>query len=96
MRGCYSWPGNYPPKLNVEYSFTGGIWVLRVRNGEFGPDDWARVSVAFTIDERCAILGEMGATFCTLVDDCPDIAKFLEVGMAIGRQGEVLMKEIDA
>ena len=32
------------------------------------------------MDERCAVLKEMGGTFYALVEDCPDIAKSLEDG----------------
>ena len=86
VSGGYSWPDNYPPELNVIYPFTGRIWVLTVRSGESGPADWARVRMAFTMDERCAILEEMRAKLYTLVDIFQDIAKSLEDGAAIGRR----------
>ena len=51
--------------------------------------------MAFTMDERCAILEEMRAKFYTLVDFCPNIAKSLEDGVTIGRRWEERMEEID-
>ena len=66
-----------------------------MRNDESLPVDWARTMMAFTMDERCAMLEDVGATFYAVVDDCPDIAKSLEDGVAIGRMWEERMKEID-
>jgi hypothetical protein len=85
--GC-PWPENYPPILNVVYPATGGVWVLKIQSGDYEPHDFAKVIMAFTMDERCAALEEMGATFYPNVDGCPDIAKPLEDGIAIGKQWE--------
>ena len=66
-----------------------------MRKDESLPVDWARVEMAFKMDERCAMLEHVGATFYVVVDDCPEIAKSLEDGVAIGRRWEERMKEID-
>ena len=96
VEGGYPWPDSYPPMLYIGYPSTGGVWVLAVRKDGFLPMDWARVEMAFTMDERCAMLEAVGATFYAVVDDCSDIAKSLEDGVAIGRMWEERMKEIDA
>jgi hypothetical protein len=90
----YPWHANYPPTLNVGYPVTGGVWVLK-QSGEYEQHDFAKVIMAFTMDERCAVLEKMGATFYPNVDDCPDIAKSLEDGIAIGKQWEERMKAND-
>jgi hypothetical protein len=95
VSGGYPWPENYPPTLNVGYPATGGVWVLKTQSGDYEPHDFAKVIMAFTMDERCAALEEMGATFYPNVDDCPDIAKSLEDGIAIGKQWEERMKAND-
>lgn len=91
------WPYTecFPPALFVGYPSTGGLWLLKVPNGEFGPDEFGRVVLAFTMDERCAALKHLGATFYPTVDACPDIAKSLEDGIAIGKRYEELMKQMD-
>jgi hypothetical protein len=93
VNGGYPWPESFPPDLHAGYPSTGGIWVLKVLSGDSGPDDFAKIIMAFTMDERCAVLKEMGATFYPNVDDCPDIAKSLEDGVAIGKRWEERMKK---
>jgi hypothetical protein len=95
ISGGYPWPENHPPTLDVGYPSTGGVWVLKTQSGDFEPEDFAKVIMAFTMDERCAALEKVGATFYPNVDDCPDIAKSLEDGIAIGKQWEERMKAID-
>jgi hypothetical protein len=41
-------------------------------------DDWeGKTKMALTIDERCGILKDFGATFYEKVEDCEDIVKTL-------------------
>ena len=75
--GC-PWPDGFPPDFHVGNPSTGGVWVLKVPSGEFEPDDFGKVVMAFTMDERCATLEEMGATFYANVDECSDVAKSLK------------------
>ncbi|KAK3176386.1 hypothetical protein OEA41_007709 [Lepraria neglecta] len=92
--GC-PWPGGFPPDFYVGYPSTGGVWVLKVPSGEFEPDDFGKVVMVFTMDEHCAALEEMGATFYAIVDECPDVAKSLKDDVAIGKRWKERMKETD-
>ena len=85
----------FPPQLYVGYSSSGGRWVLKVSNDEYSPDHFARVVMAFTMDERCTALEELGATFYANVEDCPDIAKSLGDDIAIAKRYEKLMEQMD-
>lgn len=85
----------YPPVVEVGYPSTGGVWVFALRSGERLPENWAKVVMAFTMDERCAALEEMGATFYAVVGDCEDMAKSLEDGVEVGRRWEERMRGID-
>ena len=95
VSGGYPFPDHFPPDLYVGYPSGGGIWVLMQKNGESLPDDFGRVGMAFTMDERCAMMKEMGATFYEKVQDCPDIAKDLKDGRRIGQWWEEKMKEME-
>ena len=95
VSGGYSWPECCPPELHVGYPSTGGVWVLKVQSGEFEPDDFAKVIMAFTMNERCAALEEMGAVFYGDVNDCPDVAESLKDGIATGKGWEKRMKRMD-
>ena len=77
------------------YPSTGGVWVLKLLNGQDLPDEFAKVQMAFTMDERCDALQTVGATFYAAVSECEDIAKSLEDGIAIGKHWEERMKAID-
>lgn len=92
--GC-PWPDGFPLDFHVGYPSTGGVWVLKVPSGEFEPDDFGKVVMAFTMNERCAALEEMGATFYANVDECPDVAKSLKDGVAIWKRWGERMKEMD-
>ena len=81
--------------MNVGYPSSGGVWVFASRKGEALPEEWAKIVMAFTMDERCAALEEMGGTFYAVGDECSDIARSLEDGVKIGRRWEERMKEID-
>ena len=54
----------------------------------------AKAIMAFTMDERCAVLKEFGAQFHTSVDNCPDIPKSLEEGIAVRKRYEEVMNKI--
>ena len=56
VTGGYPWPGSFPPRLHVGYPSTGGVWVLKLLNGQDLPDEFAKVQMAFTMDERCDAL----------------------------------------
>lgn len=81
--------------LHLAYPSTGGVWVLIFKNGESEADDFARVGMAWTMDERAEVLKEMGAVFYEDVGACGDIAGDLEEGRSIGRYWEERMKEME-
>lgn len=59
------------------------------------PNEWAKVVMAFTMDERCAALKNFGATFYPTVEECPDIPKTLEEGIETGRYYESLLRKME-
>jgi hypothetical protein len=59
------------------------------------PEDWAKIVMAFTMDERCAVLERFGATFYSNVEECADVPKSLAEGIEIGRQCECLLKKME-
>lgn len=95
ISGGYPWPDDFPPVLHVGYPLSGGVWVLKLLNGEELPDEYAKVEMAFTMDERCEGLEAVGATFYADVGEYEGIAKSLEHGIAIGKRWEERMKVID-
>ena len=94
---------HFPPNVYVGYPSVGGVWVLKTADNrkrlpsdlEEQPHDWARVIMACTMDERCAMLERFGATFYANIEDCPDIPKSLEEGIRIGRKHESLLKKME-
>jgi hypothetical protein len=94
---------HFPPNLYVGYPSTGGVWTLktadnRIRlpgDAEERPEDWTKVVMACTVDERCAMLERFGATFYADVEECPDVPKSLEEGIEMGRQYEGLLKKME-
>ena len=93
-----AWSGipypEYPPILYVGYPSTGGVWVLKRYSMESEYEEQAKAIMAFTMDERCAVLKEFGAQFYASVEDCPDIPKSLEEGIAVGKRYEEVMNKI--
>ena len=53
------------------------------------PDDWeGKIKMTLTMDERCEVLKDFGATFYEKVEDCEDIAKTLQDGIRKGKRYE--------
>lgn len=102
---------HFPPIVNVGYPSSGkGAWVFlfsadqRTWDEEDGrrpslgrkPDGWeGRIKMALTMDERCEILKDFGATFYENVDDCEDISKTLPEGILKGKRYEELLKKME-
>ena len=102
---------HFPPVVNVGYpSFGKGVWVFlfsadqrtwdeedeRKPSLERKPDDWeGRIKMALTMDERCEILKDYGATFYENVEDCEDIAQTLPDSIEKARRYEELLKKME-
>ncbi|KAM0333410.1 hypothetical protein ACHAQA_002071 [Verticillium albo-atrum] len=86
---------HFPPTDEVGYPSTGGVWTIRFSPDArwFGdgmdrertlppkPRDWEhRMRKVKTMDEKCQVLKESGATFYEKVEDCASIAKTIEEG----------------
>ncbi|KAL8842263.1 MAG: hypothetical protein Q9170_000589 [Blastenia crenularia] len=93
--GGYPYDENFPPKLQVGYPGSGGVWVLKQLHSEELPDEFAKVEMAFTMDERCVALEAVGAKFYANISDCTDIPASLEDGITIGKYWEAMLKAID-
>ena len=76
-------------------SLGGGVFVYKRLSGEELPHEFAKVEMAFTMDERCYALADLDATFNANVKECEEIPKSLEDGIGIGRYWERRMGEID-
>ena len=60
------------------------------------PEDWeGRIGMVLTMDERCEVLKDFGATFYEKVEDCEDIAKTLQEGIRKGKRYEELLKKME-
>ena len=91
---AFPWPDSYPPIMHVAYPSSGGVWVYR----QFSKDDilgFARIAMARDMDERSEALKRFGAVFYKDVEECPDIAKSLQEGIAIAREWEIKMQDLD-
>jgi hypothetical protein len=56
----------------------GGVWMLYfAREGEM-PGDIGRLKLAMSMDEKCEVMKELGATFCERPGDSPLSALFEE------------------
>ncbi|EON66291.1 hypothetical protein W97_05684 [Coniosporium apollinis CBS 100218] len=102
---------HFPPVVNVGYPSSGkGVWVFKFSADkrtwdeederkpylEREPDDWAgRIRMVLTMDERCEVLKDFGATFYEKVEDCVDIAKTLQEGVDKGKRYEELLKRME-
>lgn len=49
------------------------------------PDGWAKINMAWTIDERCEASKKFRATFYKQKEGCPAIPKSLMEGVEAGR-----------
>ncbi|KAI9870061.1 MAG: hypothetical protein M1830_004733 [Pleopsidium flavum] len=102
---------HFPPNVNVGYPSSGkGVWVFKFSADkqtwdeederkpylERKPDDWdGKINMALTMDERCEVLKDFGATFYENVEDCKDIAKTLQEGIQEGKRYEELLKKME-
>jgi hypothetical protein len=102
---------HFPPNVNVGYPSSGkGIWVFKFSADkrtwdeederkpylEIEPDDWkGKIGMTLTMDERCEVLKDFGATFYEKVEDCEDIAKTLQEGIRKGKRYEELLKRME-
>jgi hypothetical protein len=100
---------HFPPKLKVGFPSTGGVWIAKFTHDERvfdptdkrkpyldrQPDDFRRIEMALTMDERCEVLQGFGATFYKRVEDCDDIPKSLGEGLERGKRFEELLKQMD-
>ena len=59
VQGSTPWPEYYPPELHFGYPSVGGAQVLKVLSGELEPGEFAKVIMAFTMDECCTALEEV-------------------------------------
>jgi hypothetical protein len=63
---------------------------------EIEPDDWkGKIGMTLTMDERCEVLKDFGATFYEKVEDCEDIVKTLQEGIRKGKRYEELLKKME-
>ncbi|KAH6991146.1 hypothetical protein BKA56DRAFT_652038 [Ilyonectria sp. MPI-CAGE-AT-0026] len=58
------------------------------------PEDWSRLAACGTMDERCAVLRDFGATEWDDVKKCSEIPQSLEEGVAEGKKYEVLLNKM--
>ncbi|KAK2598098.1 hypothetical protein QQS21_005809 [Conoideocrella luteorostrata] len=59
------------------------------------PNEWSRLANCVTMEERCAVLQEFGATMWDNLDQCADIPQTLADGIAEGKRYEALMKKME-
>lgn len=95
---------HFPPDIEVCYPFSRGLLVLRTWAGNSQyldglpgvppetPDDWSRLALCASMEERCDVLRESGAVYYETADECPDIAESLGEGVAQGKEYERLLK----
>ncbi|PPJ49683.1 hypothetical protein CBER1_02165 [Cercospora berteroae] len=104
------WPygHHFPPDLDVGYPCSGGVLVLRTfaenlpYRGDL-PDVsperlencWELLSLCATMEERCVALRKLGAVLYDSIEDCADLPRSVEDGIAQGRQWEELMDKMD-
>jgi hypothetical protein len=102
---------HFPPRVNVGYPSSGeGVWVFKFSEDlqtweeeddrkpymPRMPDGWDNmIHMALTMDERCELLKEFGATFYTNRDKCEDLSSTLEEGIERGRRYKLLLDNMD-
>ncbi|KAF3046676.1 hypothetical protein E8E11_000032 [Didymella keratinophila] len=101
----YPYGYHYPPDTHVGYPSTGGVVILKLWAGNSGmrldgdppekPENWAKVTLCQTMDERCSALKSFGALSYSNLEGCPDIPKTLEAGVAEGKKYEQLMLKME-
>lgn len=102
------WYGHhYPPDLDIAYCPNGTVVVLRTwaDNSKYisdlpnvppeKPNEWSKLSLCATMEERCAVLQEFGAEVYSSADECGDIPKTLEEGIEQGKEWMKLLKKME-
>jgi hypothetical protein len=98
----YPYGYHYPSDRHVGYPSTGGILLLELfaessvswleeHDPPQKPETWARVLLSSSMDERCAVLKEFGATFYEDSGQCDKLPKTLEEGVGEGKRYEGLI-----
>jgi hypothetical protein len=93
---------HYPSDRYVGYPSTSGILLLELfaessvswlegLDPPQKPETWARVLLSSSMDERCTVLTEFGATFYEDSGQCDKLPKTLEEGVAEGKRYERLI-----
>ncbi|KAI4641447.1 uncharacterized protein J4E79_011654 [Alternaria viburni] len=103
----YPYGHHFPSDLHVAYTPTGsGIWVLAVwaENSQTWleeydpprrPEDWVDLAYCRTMEERCKILEEFGATFYEDVEQCDKLPWSLDEGIRKGKRYEKLLRKME-
>ena len=105
--GEYYYGHHYPPDLDIGYPGTGGVLVLKTwaENSPYSgdlpdapsmkPNDWSRLGLCRTMEERCDVLRDFGAIEYGSVEECPDVPRSLVDGIAFGKEYETLLKKME-
>lgn len=103
----YPYGYHFPPDLHVGYPTTGsGAWVLAVwaENSQTWleehdpprkPEDWVELAFCRTMEERCKVLEEFGATFYEHIQQCEKLPQTLEKGVTEGKRYEELLRKME-
>jgi len=103
----YPYGHHFPSDLHVAYTPTSsGIWVLAVwaENSQTWseehdpprkPEDWVDLAYCRTMEERCKILEEFGATFYEDVEQCDKLPWNLDEGVREGKRYEELLRKME-
>lgn len=59
--------------LRVGWEAGGGVWVLSTTLEEAGGKGAAIIENAFTMEERCRVIEQVGGFFYANPEDCPDL-----------------------
>jgi hypothetical protein len=59
------------------------------------PNDWSRLALCRTMEERCDVLRDFGAVEYTSAEECPDVPESIAHGIVTGRRYEELMNKMD-
>ncbi|KAH4927399.1 hypothetical protein HBI79_137060 [Parastagonospora nodorum] len=59
------------------------------------PETWARVALSASIDERCAVLKDLGASLYEDRERCDKLPKTLEEAITEGKKYEELMRKME-
>jgi hypothetical protein len=94
-----------PPASRVGYLSSVGLVVMDIFVGKISTrleedtpkesEDWAKLGLCHTADERCDVLLDFGATLYTAMKHYDRIPRTLEEGMAEGRRYADLMLRME-